>query len=348
MRINPEVALDFSDVLIQPKRSTLTSRSEVEIHRTFTFRNSGATHTGIPIIAANMDQVATFEFAKALANHDLATALHKHYSETEYAEFFYRELIRSDRRSMVFLTIGIADKELERLDSLANDGLIRFVCVDNANGYTDKFYKTIEKIRNRHPRITIMAGNVVSPEMTEQLIISGADIVKVGIGSGSVCTTRKITGVGLPQLTATIECADAAHGLGGHICSDGGMTVPGDIVKAFAGGADFVMLGGMFAGHRETGLPIISTTDGDFMEFYGMSSRSAMEKHANGVAKYRASEGKRVLIPVKGSIDDTLQDILGGIRSACTYVGADKLKHLSKRTTFRIVNNQLNTVFGNG
>jgi GMP reductase len=194
-----------------------------------------------------------------------------------------------------------------------------------------------------------MAGNVVTPEMTEELILAGVDIVKVGIGPGSVCTTRKMTGIGYPQLSAVIECADAAHGLKGHIIADGGCSVPGDVVKAFAAGADFVMLGGMLAGHKE-GLPseYKDTTEGkSLVDFYGMSSKSAMDLHSGGVANYRASEGKHVKIPYRGEVSRTLQDILGGLRSACTYVGASELKELSKRATFVRVTQQLNNSLSN-
>ena len=223
---------------------------------------------------------------------------------------------------------------------------IEYVCIDVANGYHENFVKFIEKIRHEFPRLTLMAGNVVTGDMTEALILAGVDIVKVGIGPGSVCTTRNMTGVGYPQLSAVIECADAAHGLGGQICADGGCTVPGDLAKAFGGGADFVMLGGMFAGHDESAGDLVDKDGVTFKRFYGMSSREAMDKYSGGVAQYRASEGKAVLIEYRGPVADTLQDIMGGVRSACTYVGARKLKELTKRTTFIRVSEQLNEVFG--
>jgi GMP reductase len=181
--------------------------------------------------------------------------------------------------------------------------------------------------------------------MTEELILSGADIVKVGIGPGSVCTTRSMTGVGYPQLSAVIECADAAHGLGGRICADGGCTSPGDVAKAFGGGADFVMLGGMLAGHDECAGDTVEQDGQQFKRFYGMSSRTAMQKYAGGVAHYRASEGKEVLVPYRGPVADSMQDVLGGLRSACTYVGARTLKELTKRTTFVRAGMQTNEIF---
>ena len=225
-------------------------------------------------------------------------------------------------------------------------GAIEYLCIDVANGYTEIFVDFVSKIREEFPHLAIMAGNVVTGDMTEELILAGADIVKVGIGPGSVCTTRKMTGVGYPQLSAIIECADAAHGLGGLICSDGGCTRPGDIAKAFGGGADFVMLGGMLAGHNESGGEVIEKDGKIYRSFYGMSSKSAMDKYSGGVAKYRAAEGKTVYLEDRGPVADTVQEILGGVRSACTYVGARRLKELTKRTTFVRVTQQLNEVFG--
>ena len=244
--------------------------------------------------------------------------------------------------------MGITKDDLDKFERVmerAGDA-IHYVCIDVANGYTETFVKFVAKIRGAYPRLTIMAGNVVTGEMTEELILSGADIVKVGIGPGSVCTTRNMTGVGYPQLSAIIECADAAHGLGGRICADGGCTSPGDVAKAFGGGADFVMLGGMLAGHDECAGEIVEQDGERFKRFYGMSSRAAMEKYTGGVAQYRAAEGKEVLVPYRGPVDEALQDILGGVRSACTYVGARTLKELSKRTTFVRVSMELNELFG--
>ena len=344
MRIEQDIKLDFKDVLIRPKRSTLTSRSEVDISRDFVFLHSQQTYHGIPIIAANMDATGTFEMARALARNKLSAALHKHYSEEDLLAFFGENPVSDG----TFYSMGITTPDLEKFRRVMDqaNGAIRNVCVDVANGYTKAFISFIHKLRAEFPRITIMAGNVVTGEMTEELILDGVDIVKVGIGPGSVCTTRKMAGVGYPQLSAIIECADAAHGLHGLICADGGCTSPGDLAKAFGAGADFVMLGGMLAGHDECGSDIVEVDGERKMRFYGMSSREAMNKYSGGVAEYRASEGKEVLLDYRGPVENTLQDILGGVRSACTYVGAHKLKELSKRTTFVRVTQQLNEVFG--
>uniref|UniRef100_A0A8C8GKC6 GMP reductase n=1 Tax=Oncorhynchus tshawytscha TaxID=74940 RepID=A0A8C8GKC6_ONCTS len=320
-RIENDIKLDFKDVLLRPKRSTLKSRSEVDLMRSYTFRNSKGSYRGIPIVAANMDTVGTFEMALALSKFTLFTAIHKHYSVDDWKEF--------------------ATKNQECVQSL------QYICVDVANGYSEHFVHFVKDVRQKYPTHTIMAGNVVTGEMVEELILAGADIIKVGIGPGSVCTTRKKTGVGYPQLSAVIECADAAHGLGGHIISDGGCTCPGDVSKAFGAGADFVMLGGMLAGHSESGGEVIEKNGKKYKLFYGMSSDTAMKRHAGGVAEYRASEGKTVEVVYKGPVDVTIRDVLGGVRSTCTYVGAGKLKELSRRTTFIRVTQQLNTVFGN-
>jgi len=343
VKIEDGVKLDFSDVLIRPKRSTLRSRSDVDVSRTYTFRNSKNTWTGVPIIAANMDTTGTFEMALTFTEFGCVVAIHKHYSVEEWVTFAEKH-----PKCLPFVAVSAGSgKDFDKLCSILQKvPKARMICLDVANGYSEHFVAFIKKVRDKFPEHTIIAGNVVTGEMTEQLILSGADIVKVGIGPGSVCTTRKKTGVGYPQLSAVLECADAAHGLGGHIISDGGCTMPGDFAKAFGAGADFVMAGGMFSGTDEAGGEIIEEKEGKFKLFYGMSSSTAMKKYSGGVAEYRASEGKTVRVRYKGSVVGVLRDILGGIRSACTYTGSRKLKELCKRTTFIRVQKTHNTVYG--
>lgn len=344
MRIEQELKLGFKDVLFRPKRSTLKSRSQVNLNREFTFKHSGRQWSGTPVIAANMDSVGSFAMASALAEHNLLTAVHKHYSVEDWAEF----VSNSDPKVLgnVMVSTGTSENDFKKTeDILALHDALSFICIDIANGYSEHLVEFVKKMRGRFPDKTISAGNVVTGDMVEELILAGADIVKVGIGPGSVCTTRVKAGVGYPQLSAIIECADAAHGLGGTIIGDGGCTCAGDISKAFGGGADFVMLGGMLAAHDESGGEIVERNGEQFMRFYGMSSQSAMDKYSGGVAKYRAAEGKTVLLPYRGSVHHTVSDILGGVRSTCTYVGAAKLKELTKRTTFIRVQEQENTVF---
>lgn len=344
MRIENETKLGFKDVMIRPKRSTLKSRSQVSLERNFTFVNSQKKWSGVPIIAANMDTVGTFEMAKALSKNQIITAVHKHYSIKEWADFLENEPDSIYDYIALSTGIGIADEE--KIQQIVKQHpKLNFLCIDVANGYSENFVDFVKKIRKNFPDKTIIAGNVVTGEMVEELILAGADIVKVGIGPGSVCTTRIKTGVGYPQLSAIIECADAAHGLRGHIISDGGCKIPGDVAKAFGGGADFVMLGGMFAGHDESGGEMVEENGKKFRLFYGMSSQTAMDKHSGGVAEYRASEGKTVKISYKGPVSETVKDILGGVRSTCTYVGASQLRELSKRTTFIRVLEQENQVF---
>lgn len=342
MRIEESIKLDFKDVLIRPKRSTLRSRSEVQLEREYQFKHSQSRWSGVPIIAANMDHTGTIEMAKVLAEHKLLTALHKFITPEQF-QLLQKQFPEVAKRC--FVSSGTSEQDFNSLKSAMNIIQTSLICLDVANGYSQHFIDFVKKTREAFPDKTIMAGNVVTGEMAEELIISGADIVKVGIGPGSVCTTRKKTGVGYPQLSAVIECADAVHGLGGHICSDGGCSVPGDVAKAFAAGADFVMLGGMFSGHDECNGEIFEEHGKKYKRFYGMSSAEAMVKHKGGVADYRASEGKSVNVPYRGPVKETILDILGGVRSACTYVGAQRLKELSKRTTFIRVTQQLNEIF---
>ncbi len=411
-RIIEDIKLDFRDVLLTPKRSELASRSEVNLMRKYKFKHSSHTVEIIGILAANMDHTGTFEMAKALGKDGLGIALHKFYTVKELFDYFKVDPLPNN---CTFYSMGITDDDYKKfweLVEMMNGKTPKMVCIDVANGYSRKFVAFVEKMRETFPNLVIMAGNVVTPDMTYDLLERGADIVKIGIGSGSVCTTRKITGVGYPQLSAIMECADAAHGANGLICGDGGITEPGDIAKAFAGGADFVMAGGLFAGHQECSgeikgkkkdrdqfeikvadrydpilneqfcyeeirhkesgklqcrksrrnplagggnvLELIETDptpieffeDPVTMKFYGMSSQEAMDKHYGGKADYRASEGKAVEVPYKGSVTNTIEEILGGLRSACTYVGASTLKQLSKCATYVRVNRILNDKFG--
>jgi len=322
MRIIDDTKLDFDDVLISPKRSQLTSRKDADLTRKFTFKHSSDIWTGIPIVASNMDHTGTIAMCHVLMKYPMLTALCKFVESSEWGW-----------NDNIMRTVGL-DNDLEFHSP-------KWICIDIANGYTERFFTYVEKVREMHLDAIIVAGNVCTPEATEQIILAGADIVKIGIGPGSVCTTRKMTGVGYPQLSCIIECADAAHGLGGHVMSDGGCTVPGDIAKAFGAGADFVMLGGMLAGHDECE----GEVENDTMTFYGMSSEDAQIKHYGEKQSYRASEGKKVQVPYKGSVKNTVEEILGGLRSACTYAGAKTLKSLPKCTTFVKVNRQLNEVF---
>ncbi|MCG9793603.1 GMP reductase [Flavobacterium algicola] len=344
MRIETDLKLGFKDVMIRPKRSTLSSRAEVTLERNFNFLHSSTSWSGLPIFAANMDTVGTFEMAKVLAKEKIFTAIHKHYTIAEWNTFL--DALAPELFQYIAVSTGTGKNDAKKLrDILDGHPSLQFICIDVANGYSEHFVNFLKETRKEYPDKVIIAGNVVTGEMVEELLLAGADIIKVGIGPGSVCTTRVKTGVGYPQLSAIIECADAAHGLGGHIISDGGCVTPGDVAKAFGAGADFVMLGGMLAGHEESGGELVEVDGNKFKQFYGMSSTTAMNKHVGGVADYRASEGKTVTIAYKGKVLHTIMDILGGLRSTCTYVGASRLKELTKRTTFIRVSEQENRIY---
>jgi len=345
MKIEDSVKLDFCDVLIRPKRSVLTSRGEVVLEREFSFLWSPKKWKGIPIMTSNMDTVGTLSMITKWTKHGMIGCFHKFFSKNDIQEFLIEN---THAISNSCLSVGMREKDFEYgknvIDSCPN---LNMILIDVANGYSEKFTDYIKEARQTWPNHIIMAGNVVTSEMTEALLLAGADVVKIGIGSGSVCTTRKVAGVGYPQLSAVMECADAAHGMGGHIIADGGCVSPGDVAKAFGAGADFVMLGGMLAGHDECEGEIVEEHDGKKMLFYGMSSETAMNTHYGEVSSHRAPEGKAVYVPYRGSVEKTIQEVLGGVRSCCTYTGARSIKHLPKCTTFIRVNRQLNTIFGN-
>ena len=340
MRLDQNIHLDYADVLLKPKRSTLSSRKNVELTRTFTFRNSKESYTCCPIVASNMDGVGTFSMAKILQEHKIMTVITKSTTLDQWKKAV------GDGIKLKYLSVCTgAKKNTDDNDTmhnvLKNYPDVKFITIDVANGYHEHFVDFVKEMREDYPEKTIIAGNVVTAEMTEQLILSGADIVKVGIGPGSVCTTRIMTGVGVPQFSAVVECADAANGVGGHIMADGGCVEPGDVAKALGGGAHFIMLGGMLAGHNESELPIV---DGE-REFYGSSSDRAREVHGKSKAGYRGNEGRAITIPDRGPVKETVEDMLGGVRSACTYIGAIRLKDVPKCASFVRTNSVINKVY---
>jgi len=359
MKINEGTKLDFDDVLLVPQRTKTASRKSVDVSRFFNFYHSQRTWDGTPVVAANMDTTGTFSMSQALAKFDMITCLHKHYDPRELGNFFSDydgdtgETTNPIERC--WFSMGIKDKDILKLKEVVNySNICPNICIDVANGYTDDFVNFCSSIRKWYPTSIIMAGNVCTPEMVQELILhGGVDIVKVGIGPGSACTTRLKTGVGYPQLSAIEECAHAAHGLKsaekrmGLVCADGGCRTAGDVCKAFAANADFVMLGGMLAGTDEcegeweykdddecTNVPLLKKS----LKFYGMSSEAAMNKHSGGVETYKASEGRLKSIPYKGPAELVIQDVLGGMRSSCSYIGATCLKDMAKCSEFVKVN----------
>ena len=344
MRLDNELKLNYDDVLLKPKRSTLSSRRDVDMTREFKFRHSGETYKCCPIIASNMDGVGTFSMAKVIQEYKMMTTITK--TTTIDA---WRTAVGGGIK-LKYLSVCSGTNKLwtdEAEDYITMQKVlksfpdVKFITIDVANGYHTNFSDFIARVRDEYPDKTIIAGNVVTAEMTEELIIRGADVVKVGIGPGSVCTTRTMAGVGVPQFSAVMECADAANGVGGHIVADGGCTQPGDVAKALGAGAHFVMLGGMLAGHNESEVQV---KDGK-REFYGMSSDRAREIHGKRKDGYRGNEGRLVILPDRGPVSETVEDILGGVRSACTYIGARRLKDIPKCASFVRANNVINKVY---
>ena len=347
MRIEEGIKLNYEDVLLRPKRSTLTSRKEVKLERKFKFYHSPKKWSGIPIMTANMATCGTFSMAKVLAPHKIITTFHKYYEVKDFKKFF-KDFKNPD---FVVYTLGTRPEDFEKLKKMKKAKLMdnfSFICIDIPNGYLEHFLVKISELRAMFPEHIIIAGNVVTNEITEEIILSGADIVKVGIGPGSACTTRRQTGVGYPQLSAVIECADAAHGIAnkkGHglVIADGGQQYPSCVAKAFCGGADFNMFGSLFSGYDQSGGKLVERNGKKYKEYFGSSSNKALHEFYGKKDKHRASEGREVLMPYKGDIEPFIQDLFGSLRSTGTYIGARMLKEFPKRATFIRTNNQLTT-----
>lgn len=352
MRIEEDVKLDYSDVLIRPKRSTLRSRKDVNLERKFKFYHSSKTWEGVPIMTANMVSCGTFNMAKVLSEYKIITTFHKYYKVADYKKFFKT----FNNPDYIVYTLGIREEDFVQLKEMIKNKLINnfsFICIDVPNGYLERFVEAIREVRKLCPDHILIAGNVVTNEMTEQIILSGADIVKVGIGPGSACTTRRMTGVGYPQLSAVIECADAAHGLsngnGGYglVIADGGQQYPSCVAKAFCAGGDFNLYGSMFSGFKESGGKLIIKNGKKYKEYVGSSSDKALYDFYGSKSDYRASEGRYILMPYKGLIKDYIQNLFGSLRSTGTYIGARNLKDFPRKTTFIKVNRQLTTYLEN-
>lgn len=338
MKFEEDIKYDFCDVLLKPKRSDLSSRKEVNLERTIKFKYSGREWTGIPIMTSNMDTIGTFEMYNVLSRYKMITVFHKFYS----LEDFNNLNVALDP-NYYMITTGISENDFTRTCELINELNPYFLMIDIANGYSTKFMEFCKNMRSLYPKLTIFAGNIATGDMVKELLLySKVDVVKCGIGSGQLCITRTKTGVGVPQLSVSIECSESANGLNGHIISDGGCNTPGDISKALCGGAHFVMLGGMLGGHKESGGDLITENGKQYKMIYGMSSKFAQDKYYGGMNSYRSSEGKVRKLLYKGSVEGTIQDILGGLRSTGTYIGASRVKDFPKCATFLKVNRVLN------
>lgn len=321
-----DIVLEFDDVMIIPRASSVNSRSEVNLEREFTFAN-GKKWTGVPIIAANMDTTGTFEVYNVLSKYKMLTAMNKFYTVDDYMKFQKSNELNPD---YFMVSTGITDANFENLKSILEKVHCNWICIDIANGYIENMKTFCIKVRNTFPDKIIVAGNVCTGEGVILLSEYSADVVKIGIGPGSACLTRKKTGVGISQLSAILDSCN--HSI--PIISDGGIKCPGDMAKAFGAGADFVMIGGQFAGHDETPGEIIEIDNIKYKMFYGMSSKHAMEKHYGKMDSYRASEGAVIKVPYKGSLHDTVLDYLGGLRSACSYTNSGNLNEFYNNVLF--------------
>ena len=330
-----ERKLGFKDVLIVPQNSELNSRSQVNLIRKFKFKY-GQEWEGVPIMVANMDTTGTLEMATVLSKYKILTCLHKFYSSTDIISYLKTN---PEISNYIAVSTGTSEKDINKVHQVMKEcSDIKWICLDIANGYSSHFTNTINLLRKSFPDKIIIAGNVVTPERTKQVLDAGADLVKLGIGPGEACITRIKTGIGYPQLSVCLEnssevlCYDFPTSI-----SDGGCKNPCDVAKALGAGVDMVMIGGMFAGHDESGGELFEENNKKYKLFYGMSSDKAMKKYYGEVANYRTSEGKIIKKEYKGPVENTVKDILGGLRSACTYVGAKNIEDFSKLVKFVLV-----------
>ena len=343
--LTPLKKIDFKDVLIVPNKTTIKSRKEVSLQREFTFKNN-TKWKGVPIISSNMDTVSDVKTFDILRQHDYITCFPKHYNKKWTLDFpKHLELVDN-----YMLTCGTGDSNnlIALVKKLYTFGIHpRFICVDVANGYMKQLEDTCVQIKSFFPECILVAGNVVTPDSVYELMSQcGVDIVKIGIGSGAVCTTRLKAGVGYPQLSAMLECKSAAELGGGYLISDGGIVYPCDIAKAFAAGSDFVMCGSILAGHDESPGELVIAEDGQkYKTYYGMASETAVKKYNEGKMGYRTAEGKKVLIKLKGPLDTTIEDINGSLRSACSYTDSRNLEEFYNKSKFIEVNTTHNKIF---
>ncbi len=369
MQIINETQYDFNDVLIKPKRSELTSRKDVNLVREFKGRwNKKIKFSTIPLILSNMDSITSTEMCRKMLENNCMVAHNKFITYEEWEELLEENLFKTSlKECRLAYTIGIRKNEngkyveLEQFRKLKNKypDIFKHLIVDVPNGYTETFADFVEMVRKEFKDLFITAGNVCDAPTCQELLNAGCDVIKGGIGSGNCCQTRTKAGVGRPQLSTNIECGDICHQMGGYYISDGGCSIPADVCKALVGNSDIVMLGSYFAGATECegevvtkfiqpdfnydGTPIIKEVK--YKRFWGMSSKHAMEKHYGKMEKYRASEGREILAPCKGSVQDIINDLLGSIRSMMTYIGAKEIKDVSKRGTFYLVHNQVSNMF---
>ena len=347
--ISSQKYYDFRDVLIVPKASSINSRSLVDLNKTFIF-NNGLTWTGIPIIASNMTTIGTLEVYKTLSKYKILTALHKFIKLEDL--IIYNQNNPEDLLNPEYFAIstGISDSDYENLINIIDNFNCKWIIIDIANGYIENLKLFCKKVRDKYKDKIIVAGNVCTKDGVNDLIECGIDIVKVGIGGGSACTTRIQTGIGMPQLSCVLECSIKNNNSNTYIISDGGITCPGDLAKSFGAGADFVMIGGEFAGHDENPGQLIEENGQKYKFFYGMSSSYAMTNNyaANNNKNYRSSEGREIKVKYKGNLNDTVKNYLGGLRSTCTYTNSSNISQLFHNCKFVLVNNQYNTNLVNG
>lgn len=319
-----QYAITFDDILMVPSYNHYESRRLVDISMT---DKAGKLTLKLPVMSSNMDTVTESAMANFMSSKGGIGVLHRFMSiENNIAEF--KKCVDT-----VFVSVGCTDAELERAKALSDVGA-HYFCIDVAHAHAKYVGHTLKQLRKMLPNACIMAGNVATYAGADYLASCGADIIKAGIGGGSVCSTRIKTGFGIPMLTCIQDCARCDR----SIVADGGIRAPGDIVKALAFGADFVMIGGMLAGTAVTPGEIITAKDGKKIKQYrGMASREAQTDFMGGMSDWKTAEGVATDVPYRDDQDLILSDIMGGLRSGLTYAGASTIRELQRKLDYRMI-----------
>lgn len=315
--------LTFDDVLLTPCKSEVKSRRDPSLRTQITKRHA----FDIPIVSANMDTVTETEMA--LAMHRLGGLGILHRFAPPPTQVGFVETLKDAGVPVIAASIGVNEEDRERARQLLRAG-VAILTIDIAHGHSAAMLDTMKALKDLSPDVELIVGNVATPEAAEELIEHGAGAIKVGIGPGSMCTTRIITGCGVPQLTAIAQCAEVGHRHQVPIIADGGLRTSGDIVKALAAGASSVMLGSMLSGTLETPGEIKNGKK----QYRGMASKAAQVSWRGGVPEGMAPEGESHQVSIKGHVRDVILEITGGIRSGMSYLNATSLPEIARHARF--------------
>ncbi|TDP55839.1 IMP dehydrogenase [Bacteriovorax stolpii] len=326
--LNRGIGLTFDDVLLVPRYSEVSSRK----HPVLKTKITKNYEIDLPVITANMDTITETEMACAMASLGGIGSLHRFMNETEQVAMVKKiqeYLKEKGLKTPIAASIGVKEEGIKRADMLVDAG-VQIITLDIAHGDSIMMLETLDYLKKKHSKIDVIAGNVATADGVKRMIERGADAVKVGIGPGSMCTTRIITGHGVPQLSAIALAVSVAEKHGIPVIADGGLKNSGDIVKALCAGASSVMVGSLVSGTFETP----GELKGGMKQYRGMASKAAQVSWRGEMPQGMAAEGESTMIPSKGPVSHVINELMGGLRSGMTYIGVDNIKAMSEAALF--------------